>query len=268
MLPSPLHPAIVHFPIVLTVLAPVVVAAALVAIRRGASAFRAWSIPTAVFAALVLSAWMATLTGEREEDRVERVVAEQPIESHEEAAELFLYSAVAVLAVSLVGLVGGAPGRTGRAVTAVGALALVAAGWNVGHSGGELVYRHGAARAYMDGGAPPSRGEDEASVQLREARDHYAQVMPLIRNLHNGLAATEMAATADHVERALRSGARLRGHQRPGALREVRGTAALLARQETGVPSSTGPALEALQVLLDSLTPPAASPDSAARASR
>jgi hypothetical protein len=37
----------------------------------------------------------------------------------------------------------------------VGALGLVVVGAQVGHSGGELVYRDGAARAYT-GGAPAS----------------------------------------------------------------------------------------------------------------
>ena len=45
MLPDPLHPAVVHFPIVLMVLLPFVAASALWAIRRGARPVRAWAVP-------------------------------------------------------------------------------------------------------------------------------------------------------------------------------------------------------------------------------
>lgn len=48
MLPNPLHPAVVHFPIVLAVLLPLFVIGALWAIRRGAAPLRAWSLPLAM----------------------------------------------------------------------------------------------------------------------------------------------------------------------------------------------------------------------------
>src|SRR5688500_10797385 len=86
----PLHPIVVHFPIVLSVLLPVAIVVALWAIRRGATPWRAWSVPLATAAALTLSALVATRTGESDEDPVERVVAESAIEEHEEAGEMFL----------------------------------------------------------------------------------------------------------------------------------------------------------------------------------
>ena len=43
MLPNPMHPAVVHFPVVLAFLLPLFVAGALLAIRRGANARRAWA---------------------------------------------------------------------------------------------------------------------------------------------------------------------------------------------------------------------------------
>lgn len=169
MLPNPLHPVVVHFPIVLAVLAPFVALGALWAIRRGTLARRAWSIPAAVLGALVVSGWVAAQTGEREEDRVERVVSERPIHTHEEAAELFVYSAAGVLAIALVGLLPGTAGRAGRVLGTVGTVALVAVGWNVGHTGGELVYRYGAAQAYTS----PRAGEaGVVRVSRDEDRDH------------------------------------------------------------------------------------------------
>lgn len=158
MLPNPLHPAVVHFPIVLAVLLPLFAIGALVAIRKGARPLRAWSLPLAVGAALTLSSWVAVETGEDQDERVERVVAEQPLETHEERAEMFLTLSGVLLLVSATGLVRGVVGRAGRITATVGAVALVVAAAQVGHSGGELVYRHGAASAYVpnEGGASAS----------------------------------------------------------------------------------------------------------------
>lgn len=149
MLPNPLHPAIVHFPIVLVFLLPIFALGALWAIRRGARPARAWAVPAAVAAALALSAWVAVQTGQAQEERVEEVVAEGAIHEHEEAAESFLVLSGVLLLVSAVGLVGGVTGRSARLVATAGALGLIVAGFRVGDSGGQLVYEHGAASAYV-----------------------------------------------------------------------------------------------------------------------
>jgi hypothetical protein len=146
----PLHPLVVHFPIVLSILLPVSVLVALWAIGRGAAPRKAWAAPLALAAALTLSAYVATETGENEEDRVEQVVARRAIHGHEEAAERFLMLSGVLLVVAAAGLLPRTPGRAARLVTAAGALGLVAAGVQVGHSGGTLVYREGAASAYTD----------------------------------------------------------------------------------------------------------------------
>jgi uncharacterized membrane protein len=159
MLPDPLHPAVVHFPIVLTVLLPIFAVGALWASRRGARARRAWALPAAVAAALTLSAWLAVQTGEAQEERVERVVAESALEGHEEAAERFLVLSGVLLVVAAAGLAGGTLGRAARLVSTAGAFGLAAAGVQVGHGGGQLVYRHGAAGAYADAAGAPQPGE-------------------------------------------------------------------------------------------------------------
>jgi hypothetical protein len=125
MLPDPLHPAVVHLA-------------------------RAWAGIVLLQALLVGSAWLAMETGEREEERVERVVAERHIEDHEEAAERFLWVAGVALVALAAGLLPAGAGRAGRLVGTAAALGVLAAGVAVGHSGGELVYRHGAASAYVD----------------------------------------------------------------------------------------------------------------------
>lgn len=151
MLPNPLHPAIVHFPVVLAFLLPFFAFGAVWAIRRGARPRRAWSVPLAVAVALAVSAWAAVETGEAQDERVERVVAEQPLSAHEEMAETFLAASAGLVLIAAAGLIGGLPGRAARATAAVGSLSLVVGAALVGHSGGQLVYRYGAASAYATG---------------------------------------------------------------------------------------------------------------------
>ena len=164
MLGIPLHPLVVHFPVVLAVLLPISVVVALLLIRKGATARRVWSVPVAIAAALALSAWVATQTGESQEDRVERVVSEGALHGHEEAAERFLVLSGVLVLVAAGGLARGTVGRAARLVTAAGAVGIVAAGVQVGHSGGLLVYRHGAASAYTDALPGRDRGIGPATT--------------------------------------------------------------------------------------------------------
>lgn len=168
----PLHPLVVHFPIVLAVLLPISAIAALWAVRKGATPRKAWAVPVAFAAALTLSSWVAVQTGEAQEDRVERVVARGALHGHEEAAERFLVLSGVLVVVAAVGLAGGTVGRAARLVSTAGAIGLIAAGAQVGHSGGELVYRHGAASAYTDTRVRAGQdvGRTERSTDARLAR--------------------------------------------------------------------------------------------------
>jgi uncharacterized membrane protein len=174
MLPNPLHPAVVHFPVVLAFLLPLFVIGALWAIHRGARPRRAWGVPLTGALALAASAWLAVETGEAQDERVERVVAEQPLSAHEEMAEAFLTGSAIVALVAGVGLVGGITGRAARVATAAGSLALIAGAALVGHSGGQLVYKYGAASAYTSAGASGTALTDSASPQRLAGRrgDH------------------------------------------------------------------------------------------------
>lgn len=149
----PLHPALVHLPIALGVIMPVVAGGLALAWWRGWLPARGWLIAVALQAALVATGVAALRTGGAEEERVERVVPEAAIEAHEEAAEGFVMGGGAVLAVMIAAAALGRR-RVGVAVAGVAALGTVAVlglGYQAGHAGGELVYRHGAASAY---GAP------------------------------------------------------------------------------------------------------------------
>ena len=73
---------------------------------------------------------------------------ETALETHEEAADGFLVFSVVLLGVGSFGLMNGRVANVARLLTTAGTLAMVVAGYNVGHSGGALVYVHGAASAY------------------------------------------------------------------------------------------------------------------------
>ena len=161
-LPSPLHPLIVHMPIALTILLPLFALGALVAIRRKARVPVAWGVTIGMLALLLVSGWAALQTGEVEEDRVERFVTHDAVEEHEEAGKQFVYAAGAVLLLSGVGLIRGRTGAAARVVVTLATIGLVGMGYNVGHSGGGLVYGGGAAQAYSAGsGAVAVEDDDE-----------------------------------------------------------------------------------------------------------
>ena len=168
MIPDPRHPAIVHFPIVLAVLTPLLTAGAFWAIHSGRLPDRSWLGIVILQVVLVGTAWIATETGERDEERVERFVAERPIEEHEEAAERFLTLAALVLPLAAAGMLAGRVGAINRALTIALSIAALGAAGLAGHSGGELVYRHGAAMAY----AQPVPGEVGLPVAHSE-HDEY-----------------------------------------------------------------------------------------------
>ena len=150
MLPDPFHPAIVHLPIALAILIPGFAILGIWLISKDFLPPRSWSLIVLLQALLLGFGWLALETGEDQEDRVERVVAEQHIKSHEEAAERFLLLAGIGLLVNAAGLLPRRSGSMGRIAGTLVSLVVLAAGVSVGRLGGELVYKHGAANAYID----------------------------------------------------------------------------------------------------------------------
>jgi len=160
------HPKVVHLPMALAILMPLIAGGVLFAWWRGWLQRRVWVVVLLLQAALVASGAVAMNTGEKEEERVEEIVAEERIEAHEEAAESFVWASAAVLLLMAVPLV--LPGGRARQAVSIGALlgtiVVFGLGYKTGEAGGRLVYQHGAAQAYVtDGGATDTvSASDEA----------------------------------------------------------------------------------------------------------
>ncbi len=144
LVPDPLHPAIVHFPIVLILLGT---AAAMVA-----ACWRGGHLPryTAVLLALgALGAWAAVETGESAGGLLatETPAVETLLDAHETWAKRTLtITIVAAVFAAGAACLGRWP-RVARAAGVLTAVASLAAAYGVhqtGHRGGALVYRQGA----------------------------------------------------------------------------------------------------------------------------
>ncbi len=161
------HPKVVHLPMALAVLMPLVAGGLALAWWRGWLPARAWIIAALLQAVLVVSAVMSLRTGEADEEVVERVVAEQHIEEHEEAAQLFtaVSGAVLLAMVAAAALAKRAAGLPVAGAAALGTVLVLALGYRTGQEGGALVYRHGAAQAHVGSGAAPAGAAPDGAAK-------------------------------------------------------------------------------------------------------
>ena len=163
------HPKLVHIPMALGVLMPVIAAGLLLAWWRNWLPRRGWFVAVALQALLLGSGIVALRSGEAEEERVERMVEERFIEQHEEAAEMFVWAGGVVLAVMMLAAALGTA-RSGlplAVVATLGTFLVLGLGYRTGQAGGNLVYQHGAGQAYA-GPATSSAGQGMA-----EPRAHH-----------------------------------------------------------------------------------------------
>jgi uncharacterized membrane protein len=164
-LPDPLHPALVHFPIVLILLGAVLAVLA-VPLRR-LWLTRSVALVLALAAAGSLA---AAWSGEEDEDVAEHAggEAERIFEEHEEWGERTRNAAIlAALAAGCAAVMFSRMPRAGRGMAALTAAIALAASWCVveaGHYGGMLVYQHGVGMK-SPGEVPnpgkPSRHDDD-----------------------------------------------------------------------------------------------------------
>lgn len=168
LVPSPLHPALVHFPIVLILLGTIVAIVAAATVR--------WNLRWAAAAILALGAIGAVVaagTGEEEGEAIDQTPAVSALlEQHAQWAERTEVVAIAA-AILAVAAVVGTRWRLARhglgVVSAVAAIAASVCVFETGHRGGQLVYRHAAGVNL----APPGAVEATkagADAPRREAR--------------------------------------------------------------------------------------------------
>ena len=151
----PLHPVLVHVPIGIASVLPMVLVYLLWSQRRGTLPATAWWVGAGLAVVMAGGAFAAMRTGEAEEDRVEQVVPKRAIHAHEEAAEAFLAAAAATAGLAVLGaLVKAAkPSLALRSLALAASVAALALCVRAGHAGGLLVYEHDASAAYRK---PPS----------------------------------------------------------------------------------------------------------------
>ena len=148
MFDLPLHPVVVHFPIVLGILLPFAAILVWWGIKKNLVKQKVWAVIIAIVLVYGASALLAVEMGEKDEDKVEKVVAEKLIEEHEEMGELIPWFAGGLLLISFSGYYwkNSHAARLGFVVLSLVAIIPLA---NTGHTGGKLVYKYGAAKAHM-----------------------------------------------------------------------------------------------------------------------
>ena len=146
----PLHPAIVHLPLGLAFIMPILAIGFAWALWTGRIQTRAWVAIVALQTVLLGAGLVAQNTGQREEERVEAVVPDTALEQHEELAEQFVWATGGTLLLAGLVLVLRRPAaaRALATATVLGTVVVTASAVRVGHAGGQLVYKHNTGAAY------------------------------------------------------------------------------------------------------------------------
>jgi uncharacterized membrane protein len=170
-IPNPLHPAVVHFPIVLILLG---CALAVVAVL-----VRKWHLPviTAVLLSLgALGAIVATTTGEADEELLGELApaAEHILDEHEDWGEFTRNIAIVAAILAVASAVLTRFVIPARILAALAALVAIGAAYGVvqtGHYGGQLVYKHGAGVNTAAGNAAQAQPAEQGAGKKHNKDD-------------------------------------------------------------------------------------------------
>ncbi|HXH76445.1 MAG TPA: DUF2231 domain-containing protein [Bacteriovoracaceae bacterium] len=180
----PFHPTVVHLPIVVSFLLPVLVLAFAFMIKTNKMAPVSWLIIVGLQAFVTGTGYIALESGEAEEHAVEKVVAKKLISAHEEAAEIYVGSTVLALVLGIAAFFIRKEFQFHLQMTiAVASLMSCYLAYKTSVLGGDLVYKHGAASAYKtEPGAPapegllptPGKNTSESPFPVDEDENEYS----------------------------------------------------------------------------------------------
>ncbi|MGE0867520.1 MAG: DUF2231 domain-containing protein [Kofleriaceae bacterium] len=147
----PMHPKLVHIPIALCIVMPMMLTLVWMGIRRGWFTSRTWLLCAVLQGALFVSSVAALQSGKNDGDKVEGYASEEALQTHANRASWFVYIAGFNLALSSgVALLPLARPRRQLlgAIAIAGSLGATYAGYLVGDAGGRLVYVANASDAH------------------------------------------------------------------------------------------------------------------------
>lgn len=176
MFEAPFHPKVVHLPIALSILMPLITAGLIAAWWNSWLPRRSWYAAVALQGLLFAGGWAAVETGEWDEEKVEEVLqSEEPLEEHEERANQFYWATLVVFLLMI--LPAKLPTRRSRrgaaALALAGTLVVLWMGIRVGDAGGDLVYKHGAGAAHSNESPPAPAPPPGGSGDEHEEEDEY-----------------------------------------------------------------------------------------------
>jgi|GEM_PF-669794 len=180
MVEVPFHPQIVHLPLALSVILPLMALAVTVCIRKQKFTSHVWILVACLQVLTTGSGYLAMETGEDDEQAVGKLIGKPLVHAHEEKAEMFVAFSVAASAVAIATVVVKTSAQFYlMLVTILLMLGQSALGWRVGRSGGELIYVHKAANAHVPAAPPvveeesdePEYAADETNED-EEEREH------------------------------------------------------------------------------------------------
>ena len=147
----PLHPGLVHLPLGIVFILPILSLLFLFFLKKTFLNRNAFIFLVILHGLLCATSFVAMETGEDEEDKVEKIVEEYHIEEHEQKAEDFLISTIVVFIFTLI--IYFIPNINffigGSLFLLILQFALIFMAYEVGHTGGELVYKYKAADSYI-----------------------------------------------------------------------------------------------------------------------
>ena len=145
----PLHPIVVHFPIAIAFILPILALLFAFFIKTQKMKSSMWLIIVGLHLFTVGAGYLALETGENEEDTVAKIVDKDLIGEHEKYAEIFVGVTVVATAISIVAFFLQTNIQFYAQLANVIILVIAAFfAYETGEHGGELVYKHGATRAY------------------------------------------------------------------------------------------------------------------------